>query len=87
MFEREFFHFKFPQHLKDNTAHISQLELFTLYISVRLWAPRLAGKVIRITTDNQATMWVVNLGRTTDKFMLQCTQRNILDHLKISIHH
>ena len=56
-FETEFFHFKFLQHLKDNTTHISQLELFTLYISVRLWATRLAGKVIRITTDNQATMW------------------------------
>ena len=68
----EYFHLRFDDYLLAQVDHISQLELWTLCLAVKLWSKQLSGKVIKIQCDNQATVFAVNLGRTKDSFMLHC---------------
>ena len=70
--ESEFFHFRFPDSIKVKTNHITQLELLTIVIAVKLWIHKFTGKVVRLSLDNQASVWAVNQGKTKDSFMLQC---------------
>ena len=69
---RQFCRFKFDEFILNMTEHISQLEIFTLCVAVKIWARMFHGKLIRIKTDNQATMYALNKGRTKDHFMLMC---------------
>ena len=42
----EYFHFKFPDWVKQKTEHISQLELFTIVFAMKLWADKLCGNIV-----------------------------------------
>ena len=68
----EYFPFRFPESVLHQTEHISQLELFTVVIALKFWVDQLRGKVIRLFSDNEASVAVVYHGRTRDKFMLKC---------------
>ena len=69
---KEMFHCKFPQHIMEATNNIAQREMLTIVIAIKLWRKQLAGKVIRILTDSQVSMYAINRGRTKDAFMLNC---------------
>ena len=66
--EREYYHHRFTE----ETNHISQREILAICIALKLWADRLQGKLIRINCDNEATVTVINTGRTKDEYMLRC---------------
>ena len=68
----EYFHIKFSPSLLEKTHHISQHEIFTVMIAIKLWSQCLEKKVIRIYIDNEATMWAINKGKSKDAFMLDC---------------
>ena len=65
-------HFKFPANILWETDHISQRELYTIVIAVKISKQELQGKMIRFSTDNEASMFAINKGCTSDKFMLKC---------------
>ena len=70
--EEQFIHFKFPKFVLENTNNIAQREMLTILVAVRLWADDLAGKVVRIMTDSQVSMFAINNGKCKDEFVLQC---------------
>ena len=67
----ECFHLKFNPELLEECEHINQLELYTITIAVKQWKEKLNGNIVRLSTDNEASVWAVNKGRTKDKFMLK----------------
>ena len=69
---KEYFHFKFPDEILQETHHISQLELFTIVVMLKMWADQFKGKVVRLSSDNEASVHAVNAGRSKDGFMLKC---------------
>lgn len=68
----EYFHACFPDFILQQTNHISQRELATVVLCLRLWSNRLAGMKVHFHCDNQASVSCVNSGRTRDPFMQQC---------------
>lgn len=68
----EYFHCKFPQIVLENTSHISQRELVTVVLCLKLWGDRITGKKVHFHCDNLASVHCVNSGRTKDLFMQQC---------------
>ena len=71
--DKQFFHLKFPQKILESTINIAQRELFTILVTLKLWKNKLTGKVVRISTDSQVSMFAVNTGRTRDdEFTLSC---------------
>ena len=70
--QREMFHVKFPESLLNVARTIAQLETFTIFIAIKLWAKQLSGQVVRFHTDNENAMFAINKGRSHDKFILQC---------------
>ena len=68
----EFFHHKFDEKLLQQISHISQLEMFTVVIAIKLWKEHLQGHLVRLSVDNQACLFAINKGRTKDEFMIRC---------------
>lgn len=54
------------------TTHISALELFTIVVAVKFWAPVLQHQRFIISCDNEAAVTVINSGSTRDPFMQRC---------------
>ena len=81
----EMFHFKFSQELIENTGNIAQRELFTILVPIRLWSTHLAGRVVRVYTDSQVSMYAINCGRSRDKFTLQCLREIVAITAKYQI--
>ena len=78
----EFFHSTFPKFIEDMKLHINSLELLTLTVAVKLWGSKLQGKRFVVLCDNQATVMVVNSGKSRDMFMQACL-RELVWHLAI----
>ena len=53
-------------------THISALELFTIVVAVKFWAPVLQHQRFIISCDNEAAVTVINSGSTRDPFMQRC---------------
>ena len=70
--EKEYFHYKFDDWTKSITSHITQLEIFTVMLGIKLWATKCSGLAIKVNCDNQGTVAIINSGRTRDSFMLDC---------------
>lgn len=68
----EYFHSKFPEHIMQQTSHISQRELITVVATLKAFGHKLKGKKIHFHCDNQASVQCVNSGRTKDEFMQKC---------------
>jgi hypothetical protein len=73
---REFFHSVFPAFVLNQSLHINALELLALVVSFRLWSSKLKGKKVSVLCDNEATVWVINTGKTRDTYM-QCCLREL----------
>ena len=70
--DREYFHCQFPEHLLSLDLHINALELLTVAVCCKVWGHKWLGKKIRIYCDNQASVTVLNSGRSRDQFMQSC---------------
>jgi hypothetical protein len=72
VFESEFFHSVFPEFITAKNVHINGLELLTIIVCLKLWAPRLHGKRITVYCDNQTSVIVLNSGKSRDEFLQSC---------------
>ena len=64
--DKEYIHFKFPAEVMEQTNHISQREMYTILIAIKKWCRNLAGKVVRLSSDNLVSVQAINSGRTHD---------------------
>ena len=68
----EYFHHKFTDVTLEQTNHIAQLEILAIVIALKLWRRFITKKLVQIESDNESTVWAVNLGKSRDKYMLKC---------------
>ena len=68
----EFFHSVFPEHIMHHSLHITQLELLTVLVAVKMWHSKLQGLTVEIMVDNAATVHAINNQRSKDPFMQDC---------------
>jgi len=73
---KEYFHKVFPETVSAQSLHINALELLSLVIAIKIWAVKLKGKKVTVLCDNEATVWVINTGKTRDIHM-QCYLREL----------
>lgn len=55
---------------KKDEIHINQLELITIMLVCKLWGHKWSGKNILAKCDNEASVEVLNKGRSHDEFMM-----------------
>ncbi|KAI8490894.1 hypothetical protein Bbelb_313130 [Branchiostoma belcheri] len=72
----EYFHATFPHTVLDRQPCINCLELLSILVCVRKWGPRWAGQRIVVLCDNEASVTVLNSGRTRSPFLQSCL-RNV----------
>ena len=68
------FHTPFPYFVIRDSHHISHLEMLTVVLAIKLWAPHLAGHVVRLQCDNAAAVSVLQSGRGRDPYLLACAR-------------
>ena len=66
----ECFHREFPDFILTQDRHINELELLTVVISIKLWAPKLQGLGVELLSDNATCMSVINSQHSPNVFML-----------------
>ena len=71
------FHRRFPVFILEQNLHINALELLTVTVALKLWAPQLAGKKIQILCDNLVSVQVINKGNCSNEFMQTCMRELI----------
>lgn len=67
--------FVFPDCISPDNLHINALELFTIIVSLKHWAPQLRGRKFIIACDNSAAVTVINSTRSKDPFMQRCLRQ------------
>ncbi|XP_070571747.1 uncharacterized protein [Ptychodera flava] len=67
-----YFHAEFPSSILNLDLHINALELLAVTVATKLWGNEWGGKRIQVYCDNEATVTVINTGRTRDRFMACC---------------
>ena len=55
-----------------SAQHINALELYTIVVAVKFWAPKLHLRKFIVSCDNEAAVTVVNSGKSKDPFMKRC---------------
>lgn len=70
----ECFSLAFSDELLQVAHSITQLEIITVIIAMKLWAHSWCGLRIVLDCDNLATVHVINSGRAKDAFMQQCAR-------------
>ena len=68
----ECFHREFPDFLLTQDRHINELELLTVVISIKLWAPKLQGLGVELLSDNATCVSVINSQSSSNVFMQRC---------------
>ena len=71
---RSYFHVTFPQFVIESAVHISCLEILTICVCFRIWAPGFSGKRIQVFCDNEPSVQVIKSGRSRDPFMQACVR-------------
>ena len=72
----QYFQSEFPAAISQSAFHISAIEMLMVILAVKVWGRRLERAKIRVFCDNEATVQVINSGKTRDVFM-QCCLREI----------
>ena len=67
--------FVFPDCISPDNLHTNALELFTIIVSLKHWAPQLRGRKFIIACDNSAAVTVINSTRSKDPFMQRCLRQ------------
>ena len=65
----------FPEQIVRSAGHITALELYTIVVAVKLWAPKLRQRKFIVSCDNEAAVTVVNSGSPRDPFMQRCLRQ------------
>ena len=78
----EYFHTAFPKDIEDQGLPIHRLEMLAVLLAVRIWGSYLQGLKVRIYCDNEASVSVINSGRTKDAFMGSCIRELWLEVAK-----
>jgi len=60
----------FPGHILNRHFHINILELLTILVGLRAWGKLLGDQLIKVACDNQASVCVMNAGKSKDPIML-----------------
>lgn len=68
----ECFHREFPDFILTQDRHINELELLTVVISIKLWAPKLQGLGVELLSDNATCVSVINSQHSPNVFMQRC---------------
>lgn len=68
----ECFTCEFPEDIVRSAGHITALELYTIVVAVKFWAPKLSHRKFLVSCDNKAAVTVVNSGSSKDHFMQRC---------------
>ena len=72
--ETQYYSFRFPPAEK-RSRHISQLEATNIVVAVKsLIPPTLANHKVVVTTDNLASVYALNSGRTSDYVLAACSR-------------
>ncbi|KAK3733123.1 hypothetical protein QZH41_003228 [Actinostola sp. cb2023] len=71
----EYFHRTFPISITSNSSmKIHHLELLTVLICCRTWAPLWSRKTVHIYCDNIASVYVINGSRSKDGYLNACAR-------------
>ena len=70
--EGEYFHELFPPIITQQQLSITQLELLTVVVAVKLWQLKLKGRCIMIHCDNQGCIEMINSMRSRHVFLQAC---------------
>ncbi|KAI8481562.1 hypothetical protein Bbelb_406620 [Branchiostoma belcheri] len=71
----QFVHCEFPERtLEQFGSKIHVLEMLTIVVAARKWAPQWFGQRILVHCDNMACVHVLNSGRARDRELLQCAR-------------
>ena len=73
-----FFHSQFPKFILDMYLHINALELLSIIVATKVWGRHWAGKRIVVQCDNEASVSVINTGRSRDPFLQACLRELVL---------
>ena len=73
----EVFTVLFPDHKTQSDENITHLELWSIIVALKLWGEQFRGKVIKISTDNEAVSIIVNSGCSQDR-KLQSQLREVV---------
>ena len=68
----ECFHREFPDIILTQDQHINELELLTVVISIKLWAPKLQGLGVELLSDNVTCVSIINSQHSPNVFMQRC---------------
>ncbi|KAI8483473.1 hypothetical protein Bbelb_388050 [Branchiostoma belcheri] len=68
----EFFHSTFPPSVLEWEPCINGLELLTILVCARLWGRHWSGMRIVVLCDNEASVTVLNSGRSRSPFLQSC---------------
>lgn len=68
----ECFHREFPDFILTQDRHINELELLTVVISIKLWAPKLQGLGVEFLSDNATCVSLINSQHSPNVFMQRC---------------
>ena len=69
---KEYFRSEFPARISQAILHISALGMLAVVLAVRVWGHHMGRAKIGVYCDNDATMQVINSGKTRDAFMQHC---------------
>ncbi len=69
---RQFFHTPFPVDILQKGLHINALELLTIIVAYKICGHQWAGKCLLVKCDNEASVTVMNSGKSKDYFMQAC---------------
>ena len=76
--DKEYLHVRFPQAIILEYNKIAHLELWAIIIAVLRWKDKIAGKMLRLSCDNEACVQIVNTGHCKDAKLLKCLRHLLM---------
>ena len=70
--DKQFCKGSFPPQILSQSLHISALEMLALIVAIKVWKDSFRGLRVGVKCDNEATVLVINSGKSRDPFMQAC---------------
>ena len=64
-----------PNCISMSSLHINALDLFTIVVALKHWAPQLQGRKFIVACDNSAAVAVITSNASKDPFMQRCLRQ------------
>ena len=71
---KEAYHTTFPPHKLDQGHPICELEALNAAIAIKLWAPMLAGRRVRLHSDSSTAMAIIHAGKGRNGHFQACAR-------------